>query len=213
MMIFSVTVRYSVFWFVFFQVIGIWGCILSCIFCFRSQNLKLIVALSSVRHMRLGVRFFFCLREISYDLILINCVSHGLCASGLFAWSGSQYGRSSTQNLVGMRGGRLLRKDVSLMIFLLLVLNRGIPPFISFWVELLGFITLILKWEGLWFFLVLISLLRLIFSRFIGFNFFFSVVTDGGSAEEDWRILEKLGLIMHWLPGLILFIFSYVLLW
>nr|BDX99469.1 NADH dehydrogenase subunit 4 [Ficopomatus enigmaticus] len=211
MMVYSLVVSPSSFVVFGFQVLGLWGSILGCMLCYRSQNLKLMIALSSVCHMSISVSFFFCYSELTYDLMLMNSVSHGLCASGLFCWCGGQYGRSSTQNPTLLQGGRLLDKETSMLVLLLLALNCGIPPFLSFWVELMGFVSLFLKWSGLWVFLVGLSLLSLMFSCIIGFNFFFSTVNEGALWGGGWSKMESAGLWLHLIPSVLLFFFSCLL--
>ncbi len=52
--------------------------------CLREQNLKKVVALSSVGHISLRVAAFFVGSQSAWDAIFVMGIMHGLCSSGLF---------------------------------------------------------------------------------------------------------------------------------
>lgn len=66
------------------QVVGLWGGVYARLLCLREQNLKKVVALSSVRHMSLRVVAFFVGTQRGWDAMFIMGVMHGLSSSGLF---------------------------------------------------------------------------------------------------------------------------------
>ena len=118
-------------WYFAISLIGSTVCSLICL---RQGDFKLLVAYSSVVHMRVVTLGYLRGREIGYRCGLIIVLRHGLCSPHLFAF-GHWYYQSSHSRLI-------LNNNCTLPIMIsgliaLASLNMGVPPSLSVWAEVL----------------------------------------------------------------------------
>lgn len=97
-------------------------------------------------------------RNLAIFGMLIVSISHGFCSSALFFLVGRNYEQMSTRQLLLMRGQGSLQYILRLMWVLLLLVNFGVPPFITVIGELVTFIV-ILRINIFFFFLLGFSIL------------------------------------------------------
>lgn len=100
--------------------------------CFRQIDLKIIIAYSSVVHIR--VIFLGLLRFSYYGLIgsILIIVSHGMISPMLFFFITFIYNQISSRRLIFLKGYLVLSPVICLFWFIYCFLNLRIPPFISF---------------------------------------------------------------------------------
>lgn len=166
--------RFMLFYQVFFNYIFIFllsvaliGGLFSSLICLRQIDIKILIAYSSIVHIR-----FIIISEYSINVIgswgsLIIMVGHGLCSSGLFCLSNLIYERFFTRNLFLLKGLNNLFPSLALLWFLLSVINIGCPPFINLFGEVL-LISSILKYRIILIpFLIIISFFRACYSLFL----------------------------------------------
>lgn len=99
--------------------------------CCRLNDLKALIAYSSVAHIGLvlsGILTYFLWGSIGGLLIII---SHGLSSSGLFCIVNIYYERFSSRSIFLNRGIIMLLPSFSLLIFLLCASNISAPPTIN----------------------------------------------------------------------------------
>ena len=109
--------------------------------CLSHIDIKLLVASSSVVHMRMCISGIFLIKTLSFSGLIILMVGHGLCSSGLFYLVNLIYMRSGRRRMFLNKGILNIIPVLSLCIFLILIINISAPPCIS----LIGEIILILR--------------------------------------------------------------------
>ena len=122
-------------------VLTIWGGGILGALCLRIRDIKVIIAYSSVVHIRLV--FIGVIRYFSWGLngAMIIIVAHGLCSSGIFAWANMVYERRHSRSLTLNKGLLTISPSFSFWWFLLIVRNFAGP----FTLNLAGEIFLIIN--------------------------------------------------------------------
>lgn len=72
--------------------------------CLRQIDIKLLIASSSVVHMRMCIGVLFIFRELGVKGCLIIIIAHGLCSSGLFFLANVVYERTHRRSLFVSKG-------------------------------------------------------------------------------------------------------------
>ena len=80
------------------------GGVLVRLMCLRHIDMKLLIASSSVVHMRMCIGGVFVLTEWGYKGCLFVMLSHGLCSSGLFYLANLIYTRTGSRRLFVSKG-------------------------------------------------------------------------------------------------------------
>ena len=122
-------------------VLTIWGGGILGALCLRIRDIKVIIAYSSVVHIRLV--FIGVIRYFSWGLngAMVIIVAHGLCSSGIFAWANMVYERRHSRSLTLNKGLLTISPSFSFWWFLLIVRNFAGP----FTLNLAGEIFLIIN--------------------------------------------------------------------
>lgn len=188
--------------------LGLVGGIFASLICLRQVDCKSLVAYSSVAHIALvivglTINTFY---GMAGGVVII--IAHGICSSGLFALVGIVYERTSTRNLIILRGIITCAPLLSLWWFLFRIRNMAAPPTPRLAGEIYIFIRR-LSWFGT----------RALFVGLLSFlagayNLYLFVGTQHGNKIDSMRIFldaslrEHLILTLHFIP----FIFSIPLL-
>lgn len=72
--------------------------------CLYQVDIKLLVALSSVVHMRTCIRGLLIINEFGYKGSVLIIISHGLTSSGLFYLVGLIYSRRGSRRILVNKG-------------------------------------------------------------------------------------------------------------
>lgn len=122
-------------------VLTIWGGGILGALCLRIRDVKVIIAYSSVVHIRLV--FIGVIRYFSWGLngAMVIIVAHGLCSSGIFAQANMVYERRHSRSLTLNKGLLTISPSFSFWWFLLIVRNFAGP----FTLNLAGEIFLIIN--------------------------------------------------------------------
>lgn len=72
--------------------------------CLRQLDIKLLIASSSVVHIRMCIRAVFIFRELGLKGCLMMIIAHGLCSSGLFFLANVVYERTHRRSLFVSKG-------------------------------------------------------------------------------------------------------------
>nr|YP_010383217.1 NADH dehydrogenase subunit 4 [Cerion coloni]UEQ12596.1 NADH dehydrogenase subunit 4 [Cerion coloni] len=107
---------------------AIWGGLLASIMCMRQNDLKAMVAYSSVVHM--GVVVLGVTKSLQWGLYgaLLMMLSHGFVSSALFLLAFMTYKKVGSRSLSYVSGMLTLYPAMALLWFVLCSLNMGIPP-------------------------------------------------------------------------------------
>nr|YP_009020944.1 NADH dehydrogenase subunit 4 [Liposcelis decolor]AFV61889.1 NADH dehydrogenase subunit 4 [Liposcelis decolor] len=116
------------------SVIFIYFSFISGMVCLFSNDLKVMIAFSSVSHMTFLVSCMNMMNIESSDALLINAVSHGFISSNLFFVLNVIYERSKSRSIFLSKSWLLMMNS---WILLLCMSNFSAPPFISFFSEIL----------------------------------------------------------------------------
>nr|QID03255.1 NADH dehydrogenase subunit 4 [Homidia socia] len=116
--------------------------------CCRLNDLKALVAYSSVAHMALVICGVFSVTFWGFSGSLLMMLSHGLVSSGMFCVVNMFYERSSSRSLFMNKGLLTIFPACSLFIFLLLVANMAAPPSLNLMSEIFLMVS-ILKYDNL----------------------------------------------------------------
>nr|YP_009127074.1 NADH dehydrogenase subunit 4 [Anodonta arcaeformis]AHJ59889.1 NADH dehydrogenase subunit 4 [Anodonta arcaeformis] len=117
--------------------VGLGGGIVASMVCFAQNDVKSLVAYSSVGHMSLVLGGIYSNTEWGWLGCLMMMVAHGLCSSGMFFLASETYKSYMTRSLFLVKGGLVLVPGVALCWFLMCAINMAAPPSLSLWSELM----------------------------------------------------------------------------
>lgn len=108
------------------------GAIFISISCFHQMDLKIIIAYSSVVHIRVIMLGLLSFSSWGFLGSIIMIVSHGIISPILFFYITFIYNESSSRRLLILKGYLMCRPLFCLMWFFYRFLNISLPPFMSF---------------------------------------------------------------------------------
>ena len=117
----------------FYMTMCFIGSIISSLICIRQSDMKILIAYSSVVHMRVVNLGFISGLEIGYTCALIMCISHGLRSPFLFAQSYWIYLGSHSRLLIN--AASICPLTMASLIWLT-TMNIGVPPRLGLWSEI-----------------------------------------------------------------------------
>lgn len=122
---------YNSFFSNFIISINIIGAILVGFTCMYQNDIKSLIAFSSITHIAVIISRIFFLSLLREEGALFIIISHGFTSAGLFFLIGTIYSKIHSRK-INLRKG--IRKSllIYIWIFLLLALNIGVPPSINF---------------------------------------------------------------------------------
>lgn len=125
-----------IFWNVFFYFSIIGGVIISMI-CVRQRDLKIIIAYSSIVHIRFIVIGLISFSDIGLIGAILMLVAHGFISPFLFFGLNYIYEIFHSRSVFVLKGVGLFIPIFGLFWFLGVVFNTGFPPFMSFFSEVI----------------------------------------------------------------------------
>ena len=117
--------------------VSLLGATISSLICARSQDMKLLVAYSSVAHIGFFLVSAFTSTAIRYSARTVMIISHGLSSSLLFSLTFKTYEITSSRRLLVSKGAGLVFPFLSLWWFIGSLGNMGTPPTFNFVGEVL----------------------------------------------------------------------------
>jgi len=197
----------------FFFRISLLGMIYIVLVCCRLNDLKALVAYSSVAHMGLVICGF--IRGLTWGFIgaLIIIIAHGLSSSGLFCFVNLIYERLGSRSILLRRGVISLVPLFSLLLFMLCCRNISAPPSINLLSELL----LIIRVNGFDIGAILVFPL----GAFLGAVFTFYIFSYTHHGKSYFRVLgatrafvgECHVILLHLIPINVLFLKNEIFFW
>ena len=190
----------------FFISFRIWGGIIIGFFCLNQLDIKIIVAFSSVSHIRLLIGGLFSINNIGLYGSFLIIIAHGLTSSGLFFLVNIFYNRTHSRRLIFNKGIINISPSLSFLSFLIISSSIASPPTINLLREFLLTYSIIYYYYGFLIILFFIIIIRICYSIYIySFNlhgklflgiFFFKKVF----------LLEFLIIFLHWIPANLLIV-------
>lgn len=131
-----VTFSVSFLWGVLFYV-GLYGGLLVCLMCSRQRDLKILIAYSSVVHMRVIFLGLTRIRHWGYYGCVMMIVAHGFISPLMFYLMTHIYTIVSSRRILLLKGILLRSPLFCMWWFLCCSLNLRVPPFMSFYSEVI----------------------------------------------------------------------------
>ena len=180
--------------------ISIWGGAVVRIGCLRQMDIKLLIARSSVVHIRICVSGLMVIRGWGYKGCLVAIVAHGLCSSGLFYIARLVYDCRHSRSICISKGLLNLMPRVRLWWFLLVRTNIAAPPRINLLGEVL-LLSSIVRWRNrIWLGLGVLSFFG------AGYRVYLFSLSQHGSTGRGirgfkrCRVLGFIVIFLHWSP-------------
>nr|YP_010838240.1 NADH dehydrogenase subunit 4 [Clavisyllis tenjini]WGF21049.1 NADH dehydrogenase subunit 4 [Clavisyllis tenjini] len=120
-----------------FSSISLWGGISTSLICLRQQDMKSLIAYSSVSHMSLLIMGIFSSSKWGWEGAVSMMIAHGLSSSCLFSMANMIYEFSKTRSLLLTKGLLLLFPTMSMWWFLMISANMAAPPTLNFLSEVM----------------------------------------------------------------------------
>lgn len=184
-------------YFISFRLIG--GVIIRLV-CLVQIDIKILVAYSSIVHMRILIARLFTLRKIGFIGSYLIIIGHGLCSSGLFYLVNVIYERLGRRLLYLNKGIININSSLRIWIFLLCIINFSAPIRIRLIGEILMLIRLVSKDLVLIIYLIILSFFRAAYSLYL-----FSFTQHGNlnliyNKFKEINLKEFIILFFHWFP-------------
>ena len=108
--------------------LALWGGIITSLICVRQQDIKSLIAYSSVGHIRLVIAGV--LSNVSWGIwgALSIMISHGLLRSAIFASADICYSISNSRSLIINKGLNISIPTISIIWFIICAANIAAPP-------------------------------------------------------------------------------------
>ena len=98
------------------------------IICLRQQDMKSLIAYSSMGHMALLIGGLYSTTKWGLERAIIMMVAHGLSRRALFALANIAYEASNSRRLYLSKGILLIMPSMALWWFLMRAANMAAPP-------------------------------------------------------------------------------------
>lgn len=180
--------------------------------CLYQEDVKALIALSSVAHIGIVAAVIFSSRVLGRTAAVITIVAHGFSSAGLFYAARLSYLSAQSRRFKIMKGFTVLAPRLALSWFLLCSANFGAPPTINLFGEILSISALtstsLISWVPL----------RLLVLLAAAYSLVLYVKTHHGvsaysSLPSTPEIKHKLVLIGHWVPANLLILRSLIFFW
>nr|WLE71822.1 NADH dehydrogenase subunit 4 [Aphidius gifuensis] len=191
---------------IFLMIISMIGSIYSSLICLSQNDMKIIVAYSSVVHMSILMASMMSMTQWSFFSSIMMMVAHGLCSSGMFCLVNMNYDRIHSRSLMINKGMMMIMPSISLWWFLLCTSNFSAPPSLNLFSEMMLFNSLIL-WNNL--IIPMLFMVMLISTSYSIYLFAFSQYGKLFKNIFNFKMIsiqEMLILMLHWVPLNIIFI-------
>ena len=154
----------------FFIRVSIWGIIYIGLNCLRSNDIKSLIAYSSVSHMAVCLVGLLTLYIWGWFGGVYILLGHGVCSSGLFRYINFLYERTASRSFYLNKSLLIISKFLVVLAFLLRVFNIAAPPSINLFREI-NLICSLLSYER---YLIIFILLGSFFVACYRIYFFYS---------------------------------------
>lgn len=170
------------------------------VLCLRQRDLKILVAYSSVAHIRLAIVGILTITRWGIMGGLVLIIGHGLCSSCLFSLVNILYERSGSRRIFLNQGFLNIIPSMALWWFLLSACNMAAPPSLNLLGEIRLFIRII-NWSSLsLFLLILISFFRAAYCYYLYAYSQHGQLYASNYACYSGEVREYLLIILHWIP-------------
>jgi len=186
----------------FIRSVLVWGAVVRGIIALRQNDVKSMVAYSSVSHMGVIMLGLICSSLVGFKGAFIVILAHGFCSSALFYLVNFHYERFFSRQTLFLGGSLQLFVFLGMWWFLMLAVNFSAPPFMSLFGEILIMAqTVLFRWK-------LILCLMIVRFFVAGFSVFLYTVVIHGKLQKHISLVgeiesQYLVLCLHFIPVLL----------
>lgn len=197
-----------------FQFILIGFCLFRGIYrrllCLIQNDIKILIAYSSVVHISLLLASFFIFNSIRLTGIILLIVGHGLCSSGLFLLTGIIYESSNSRSLIINKRQLVIIPFITIFWFLLISRNMSAPPSLNLFAELILIVALY-NWNQIFIrvLLFIYFIFSIIYSLFLFSRLQYRNITIVKNFGTP-KIFDYFTRILHWSTLNIIFLLKYI---
>nr|QIZ12554.1 NADH dehydrogenase subunit 4 [Nuttallochiton mirandus] len=184
------------------------GGVISSMICMRQNDMKALIAYSSIGHMGLMLTGIMSTSAWGMNMAILMMIAHGVASSGMFCIANMLYEKSGSRSMFMSKGTISLLPNFTMCFFLLCSLNMAAPPSINLLSEI-GlivsslFISCILMVP-----LFLMSLISAIYSLFL-----YTSTQHGKSSSflnpmNSTKVMNYSIIFFHWLPAQIMILLA-----
>nr|YP_009234191.1 NADH dehydrogenase subunit 4 [Aegista aubryana]AMB49890.1 NADH dehydrogenase subunit 4 [Aegista aubryana] len=180
--------------------LAMWGGLISALLCLGQSDIKAMIAYSSIVHMALVI--MGCLSGTSWGQLcaLTTMVAHGWASSALFCVAFMSYEKVNSRSFILTKGLLKLYPILSMLWFMLVLINMAVPPTINLVGELLAVPVC------MWINPFILFVLLLIMFLSVTYNMYLYVEINHGSAGsfllsgQSTTAVGSLALLGHMFP-------------
>nr|YP_010003283.1 NADH dehydrogenase subunit 4 [Meteorus pulchricornis]ACY09468.1 NADH dehydrogenase subunit 4 [Meteorus pulchricornis]QHS69748.1 NADH dehydrogenase subunit 4 [Meteorus pulchricornis]WCB99550.1 NADH dehydrogenase subunit 4 [Meteorus pulchricornis] len=185
--------------------ITLWGSIMSSLICLNNNDLKIIVAFSSIVHMNMMMASMLTMSNWSTMGSIWMMIAHGLCSSGMFCLVNFMYERSYTRNIFINKGMINIFPSMSLWWFLICSSNFSAPPSLNLFSEIMLINGLMswLKINMIYIFFITFysSCYSIYLFSFTQYSFLYKLMNLKNLTIWEFNLIK-----LHWLPLNLMFL-------
>ena len=183
----------------FFISFRIWGGLMIRFSCLNQLDIKIIVAFSSISHIRLLIGGLFRINKVGLCGAIIIIIAHGLTSSGLFFLVNIFYNRTHSRSLIFNKGLINISPNLSIISFLIISSGMASPPTLNLLREFLLSFSLLYYYHRFIIILFFILIIRVCYSIYwYSFNLHGKLFT-GMFFFKKVFILEFFLILIHWI--------------
>nr|YP_007474889.1 NADH dehydrogenase subunit 4 [Liphistius erawan]AFC77877.1 NADH dehydrogenase subunit 4 [Liphistius erawan] len=186
-------------WSGYFISVGLVGGLVTSLICLRQNDMKSLIAYSSVGHMGLVLAGMMVWLKVGVMGGILMMLGHGVCSSGLFYLINLFYERFHSRSLLVLKGMMIIFPSLAFWWFIFSIINMSAPPSLNLMSELLLLMGMV-SWSS-------ISLLGFMLISFFCAVFcviMFSISHHGGTALNYFSLplnLKEFNVVfLHFFP-------------
>nr|ATC73016.1 NADH dehydrogenase subunit 4 [Balclutha sp. EMHAU-2015-Zz052711] len=187
--------NYSYMWF----ALSIIGSIFIGMMCLIQEDIKCLIAYSSVSHMGMVIVGLLSMSKWGLMGAFMLMLAHGFCSSGMFYMANLFYLRTTSRSFFINKGIMIFMPSSSMFWFMLCAFNMSCPPSLNFISELMILSSMVSFWMMSTLFFMLMSFICACFSYYL-----FSYTQHGTFSSmysfSTINMMEMLCLFMHLIP-------------
>lgn len=117
--------------------LSLWGLFATAIICIRQQDIKSLIAYSSVGHIGLLIIGIYSMSKWGWEGSIIIIIGHGLSSSALFSLANINYESSNSRSILLIKGLLSLFPSMAIWWFISCAANIAAPPTLNLLAELI----------------------------------------------------------------------------
>nr|AOY39716.1 NADH dehydrogenase subunit 4 [Scolytinae sp. BMNH 1043001] len=191
-----------------FIIISMIGGVIISMMCVRQNDLKMLIAYSSVSHMGMALSGILTMNLLGFWGGLIMMLAHGLSSSGLFCVANLSYERTHSRSVYLNKGFINIMPSLSLWWFLLCSSNMAAPPSFNLFGEIILITTLVVYSKYMSWCLFFLVFYSAVYSLFLYSYTQHGIVSTSVFSFSSSNIREYYLMFLHWVPLNLLFLKS-----